>query len=405
MPGAWPQPISPMPQAMGTRRVTKPPHFLARMGVFILAMLAIAYSLMPVLEPAFRANLVLNSIIAATLVIGILSIFRQVAMLAPEVAWIERNRQAERPSLSGKLPQLLSPLANVLGERSGRRVSLSPVSMRTLLDGIAARLDEQRETSRYLIGVLVFLGLLGTFFGLLVTVRSVSGVLSALSVGNGDVATAMTQLKSSLGAPLEGMSEAFSSSLFGLAGSLVLGFLDLQAGQAQNRFFNELEEWLSGLTRVSAGGGEAGEQPVPAFIQALLEQTADSLDSLQRTMLRGEEGRVAANESLRNLSDRLSTMTEQMRTEQSVLLHLAEGQKELRAVLARFAEATRTGGSMDDVTREHIRSIDGHLSRLATDLVHGREDLVRDLRGEIRLVARTIAAAKPDQGPAEDGTR
>ena len=140
-------------------------------------------------------------------------------------------------------------------------------------------------------------------------------------------------------------------------------------------------------------------------IQALLEQTADSLDSLQRTMLRGEEGRVAANESLRNLSDRLSTMTEQMRTEQSVLLHLAEGQKELRAVLARFAEATRTGGSMDDVTREHIRSIDGHLSRLATDLVHGREDLVRDLRGEIRLVARTIAAAKPDQGPAEDGKR
>ena len=210
------------------------------MGVFILAMLVIAYSLLPVLEPAFRANLVLNSIIAGTLLIGILSILRQVAMLAPEVAWIERNRQVERPSLSGKLPQLLSPLANVLGDRSGRRVSLSPVSMRTLLDGIAARLDEQRETSRYLIGVLVFLGLLGTFFGLLVTVRSVSGVLSALSVGNSDVGAAMTQLKSSLGAPLQGMSEAFSSSLFGLAGSLVLGFLDLQAGQAQNRFFNEL---------------------------------------------------------------------------------------------------------------------------------------------------------------------
>lgn len=380
--------------------MTRPPHYLVRMGVFILAILAIAYSLMPVLEPAFRANLVLNSIIALTLVIGILSIFRQVAMLAPEVAWIERNRQAERPSLSGKLPQLLSPLANVLGERSGRRVSLSPVSMRTLLDGIAARLDEQRETSRYLIGVLVFLGLLGTFFGLLVTVRSVSGVLSALSVGNGDVAAAMTQLKSSLGAPLEGMSEAFSSSLFGLAGSLVLGFLDLQAGQAQNRFFNELEEWLSGLTRV--GGGEAGEQPVPAFIQALLEQTADSLDSLQRTMLRGEEGRIAANDSLRGLSDRLSTMTEQMRTEQSVLLHLAEGQKELRAVLARFAEATRTSGSMDEVTREHIRSIDGHLSRLAIDLHHGREDMVRDLRGEIRLVARTIAAAKPEPGAVEE---
>ena len=374
------------------------------MGVFILAMLVIAYSLLPVLEPAFRANLVLNSIIAGTLLIGILSILRQVAMLAPEVAWIERNRQVERPSLSGKLPQLLSPLANVLGDRSGRRVSLSPVSMRTLLDGIAARLDEQRETSRYLIGVLVFLGLLGTFFGLLVTVRSVSGVLSALSVGNGDVGAAMTQLKSSLGAPLQVMSEAFSSSLFGLAGSLVLGFLDLQAGQAQNRFFNELEEWLSGLTRVS-GGSEVGEQPVPAFIQALLEQTADSLDALQRTMLKGEDARIAANESLRGLSDRLVTMTEQMRTEQSVLLHLAEGQKELRAVLARFVETTRAAVGMDDVTREHIRSIDGHLSRLATDLSHGREDMVRELRGEIRLIARTIAAGKSDPNGPDDGTR
>ncbi len=374
------------------------------MGVFIIAMLVIAYSLLPVLQPAFRANIVLNSIIAVTLVIGILSIFRQVAMLGPEVAWIERNRQADRPSLSGKLPLLLSPLANVLGDRSGRRVSLSPVSMRTLLDGIAARLDEQRKTSRYLIGVLVFLGLLGTFFGLLVTVRSVSGVLSGLSVGNGDVGAAMTQLKSSLGAPLEGMSEAFSSSLFGLAGSLVLGFLDLQAGQAQNRFFNELEEWLSGLTRVS-GGSEAGEQPVPAFIQALLEQTADSLDSLQRTMLRGEDGRIAANESLRGLSDLLATMTEQMRTEQSVLLHLAEGQKELRAVLARFVEATRSNAGMDELTREHIRSIDGHLSRLAMDLVHGREDMVRELRGEIRLIARTIAATKSEPNVVDDGAR
>ncbi len=382
--------------------MTRPPHYLARMGLFLAAIAAIGYSLTPVLAPAFRANLALNSIIAGTLAIGIAYIFRQVAMLAPEVAWIERNRQAERPALSGDLPQLLSPLANVLGERAGRRVSLTPVSMRTLLDGIAARLDEQRETSRYLIGVLVFLGLLGTFFGLLVTVRSVSGVLAGLSVG-GDIGASIEQLKTSLSAPLAGMSTAFSSSLFGLAGSLVLGFLDLQAGQAQNRFFNELEEWLSGLTRVS-GGVEIGDQPVPAYIQALLEQTADSLDSLQRIMTRGEESRIAANASLQTLTERLTMMTEQMRTEQSVLLHLAETQKDLRGTLARFAEAGRAGGS-DEVLREHIRSIDGHLSRVAVDLVHGREDMVRELRGEIRLLARTIAATRAEPSAGDEAAR
>lgn len=381
--------------------MTRPPIYLARMGLFLAAIAAIGYSLMPVLAPAFRANLALNSIIAGTLLIGIAYIFRQVAMLAPEVAWIERNRQAERATLSGNLPQLLSPLANVLGERAGRRISLTPVSMRTLLDGIAARLDEQRETSRYLIGVLVFLGLLGTFFGLLVTVRSVSGVLAGLS-GGSDVGAAIDQLKTSLSAPLAGMSTAFSSSLFGLAGSLVLGFLDLQAGQAQNRFFNELEEWLSGLTRVS-GGGEAADQPVPAFIQALLEQTADSLDALQRIMTRGEEGRIATNASLQTLTERLTMMTEQMRAEQSVLLHLAEQQKELRGVLARVVDGGRGGG--DEVTREHIRSIDGHLSRVATDLVHGREDMVRELRGEIRLLARTMAATRAEPAAGDEAAR
>ena len=367
--------------------MTHPPHYLARMGIFLVVMAAIGYALWPVLGPAFRANLVLNSFIAATLAIGVLYAFRQVQMLGPEFAWIERNRQAERPSLSGKLPQLLSPLANVLGDYAGRRISLSPMSMRTLLDGIAARLDEQRETSRYLIGVLVFLGLLGTFFGLLVTVRSVSGVLNGLSAGNGDAAAAISQLKASLTAPLAGMSTAFSSSLFGLAGSLILGFLDLQAGQAQNRFFNELEEWLSGLTRVSGGTAEAGDQPVPAYVQALLEQTADSLDNLQRIMTRGEIGRTAADDGLRSLAEHLGT--------------LADSQRDLRGTLARFGEAAKTQGGMDDITREHIRSIDGHLSRLVTDIHHGREDVLRELRGELRLIARTIAASADPAAPDE----
>jgi len=369
------------------------------MGIFLVAMIAIGYSLVPVLGAAFRANLVLNSFIAATLVIGVLYIFRQVLMLSPEFAWIERNRQADRTILSGDLPQLLSPLANVLGERNGRRVSLSPMSMRTLLDGIAARLDEQRETSRYLIGTLVFMGLLGTFYGLLQTVHSVGGVLGSLTVTGGDVGKAMADLKGSLQAPLNGMATAFSSSLFGLSGSLVLGFLDLQAGQAHNRFFNDLEEWLSGLTRIGGVGGstESGEQSVPAFIQALLEQTADSLDNLQRIMARGEESRVSANLGLQALGDRLSLMTEQMRTEQSVLLRFAETQSEMKPILAKLAEGPRGGGgAIDDVTRGYLRNMDQHVAKLATELTAGREATVSEIRTEIRLLARTIAALAED---------
>jgi hypothetical protein len=291
--------------------------------------------------------------------------------------------------LSGELPRLLSPMANMLGERRGR-LFLTPVALRSVLDGIGTRLDEQRETSRYLIGVLVFLGLLGTFYGLLETVRSVGGVIGSLSVG-GDAARAMSDLKASLQTPLAGMSTAFSSSLFGLAGSLVLGFLDLQAGQAQNRFFNELEEWLSGLTRLSGPGAE-GEQSVPAYIQALLEQTADSLDNLQRIMARGEEGRAQANQAYLQLTERIALMTEQMRTEQGVLARIAEMQQELRPVLSRLADFGRGGIGLDEATRGYIRNLDQQVGRVAEAVTTGREQTVQDIRTEIRLLARTIAA-------------
>ena len=231
-------------------------------------------------------------------------------------------------------------MATMLGERKGGRVSLSAVSLRTLLDGIATRLDESREISRYLIGLLVFLGLLGTFYGLLETLRSVGGVINGLTIGTNDVARAFNDLKTGLQAPLSGMGTAFSASLFGLAGSLVLGFLDLQAGQAQNRFYNDLEEWLSSYTRLSSGGplSEAGDASVPAYIQALLEQTADSLDNLQRITGRGEESRMAANASIVTLTDRLGMLGDQMKAEQNLMLRLAESQMELKPVLARLAE-------------------------------------------------------------------
>lgn len=360
------------------------------MALFVIAVAGIVVALAPALVPAFVANLALNSIIAAVLLIGILFVFHQVWRLNPEVAWIENFRR-DRSALSGKLPRLLSPMANMMGDRRGR-LSLSPVSMRTLLDGIAARLDEQREISRYLIGVLVFLGLLGTFYGLLETVRSVGGVIAGLS-GGSDAGRALSDLKASLQTPLKGMATAFSSSLFGLAGSLVLGFLDLQAGQAHNRFFNELEEWLSGLTRLSAGPAvEGGGESVPAYIQALLEQTADSLDNLQRIIARGEEGRVQANQSYLQLTERIALLTDQMRTEQGVLAKVAELQQELKPVLTRLADLGRGGLGVDEATRGYLRSIDQQVARMAEAVTAGREHTVQEIRSEIRLLARTIAA-------------
>jgi hypothetical protein len=234
----------------------------------------------------------------------------------------------------------------------------------------------------------VFLGLLGTFYGLLETVQSVKGVLGGMSL-SGDVASAFADLKTRLELPLGGMSTAFSASLFGLAGSLVLGFLDLQAGLAQNRFYNELEELLSSFTRLSGAGPnvELGEASVPAYIQALLEQTADSLDNLQRIMSRGEEGRQSANAPLLSLAERLTTLTDHMRTEQSLMLRLAEQQVELRPALQKLAEARA-----DDESRSHLRNIEIYLARVSEELVHGRGELVQEMRSEIRLLARTIAA-------------
>jgi chromosome segregation ATPase len=189
------------------------------------------------------------------------------------------------------------------------------------------------------------------------------------------------------------MGTAFSASLFGLAGSLVLGFLDLQANQAQNRFFNELEEWLSSLTRLSSGALSAeGEQPVPVYVQALLEQTAESLENLQRTLARGEESRLSVNNSLMALGGQLNILVDQMRVEQTLMRTLAEAHIELKTILAKLADGATRAGGFDEATRGHIRNLDVHVGRLAEELATGREELVTQVRSEIKLLARTMAA-------------
>jgi hypothetical protein len=358
---------------------------------------ALAYGLYRPLLAAFLGNPAVNGVILGILLAGIIYIFRQVMLLDPEVDWIEsfRKRMATRDlaAPSGKAPRLLGPMARMLGARQGGRVSLSATALQTLLDGIASRLDETRETSRYLIGVLIFLGLLGTFYGLLETVRSVGGVITGLNVSGGDLARAFADLKAGLESPLHGMATAFSSSLFGLAGSLALGFLDLQAGQAQNRFYNDLEEWLSTYTRLSSGPlGEGGEGSMPAYIQALLEQTADSLENLQRLLTRSEEGRIAANTTLSGLSDRLGAIGEYMNTGQTQMVRLAENQIELKPLLSRLTTVAENSLGQDEILRGHLRNIEAYTARLTEDLPEGRAQSVHELRTEIRLLARTIAA-------------
>jgi hypothetical protein len=378
-------------------------RFLIRMAVFLALVAALAAALFRPLSTAFMGNPGVNGLILGILLCGIVYIFRQVLMLNPESAWIEdfRERLANRDftAPSGPAPRLLASMARMLGTRQGGRVSLSATSLQTLLDGIASRLDETRETSRYLIGVLVFLGLLGTFYGLLETVRSVGEVIGGLNVSSSDLSRAFADLKTALGSPLHGMSTAFSASLFGLAGSLVLGFLDLQAGQAQNRFYNDLEEWLSTYTRLSSGGfGDGGDGSVPAYIQALLEQTADSLENLQRILARSEESRIGANNTLPALIDRLSTLSEHMRAGQLLMVRLAENQMELKPSLTRLATIAENSLGQDDVLRTHLRNIEAYMARLSEDIVEGRAQTMGELRGEIRLLARTIAAASDESG-------
>ena len=384
--------------------MTRPTVFLFRMIIFLGCVGAACFFVFQPLRDAFMANAALNGLILGVLVLGLLYNFRQVILLYAEVSWLDSFRehldnaenglQATIPQ-SGDLPKLLGPMATMLADRQGRtRFSLSAMSMRSILDGIAARLDESRDLSRYNIGLLIFLGLLGTFWGLLETVGSIGTVIEGLNVGGDDAAAVFERLKAGLQAPIDGMGTAFSSSLFGLAGSLVLGFLDLQASQSQNRFYNELEEWLSSVTRLSSGalGGDGEGGNVPAYVQALLEQTAESLENLQVIMARSEEGKNNVNTGLSSLTSKIETLTDHMRTEQQVMRRLAETQVEMKPVLEKLAAGSNTSGGNDEAIRAHLRSMDNHLQRLIDETTQSRDEISDALRREIRLLARTIAA-------------
>jgi hypothetical protein len=367
-------------------------HYLIRVLLFVLVILVIASFLIIPIGHAFMANAALNGMILGVFLFGLVFIVRKIALLSPEVAWISQHRSLNKQRLTKQRPpRLLAPIANMLGDKTNGKISLSATSLKSILDSIDMRLSESRDTSRYLIGLLIFLGLLGTFWGLLETVGAVSNVIGGLSLKGGNLENAFSDLKIGLDAPLSGMATAFSSSVFGLAGSLALGFIDLQLGQAQNRFYNDLEEWLSGLTKLSAGNNVTGDHEISgtAYQAALFEQTAESLDRLQRVMVHNEDGRDETNQHLIKINDSLHLIVDKLEAETQVIRDLSDNQEKSNSAISRLTEYSQEK-SKDDY-RQNLRNIDTQLSQLIKELKTGRDKSVEEIRQEIRLLARTIA--------------
>jgi hypothetical protein len=313
-------------------KLSSPRIFLVRMLVFLVLCALVMVVLYKQIIVAFFANPGLNALIGAVLLIGIILSFRQVVRLYPEVAWVNNFRIADPGLAVERHPTLLAPMAAILGgERTGR-MTISQQTMRHLLDSIATRLDEARDISRYMTGLLVFLGLLGTFWGLIETVGSVGKVIEGLKVG-GDAGSLFDTLKEGLAAPLAGMGISFSSSLFGLAGSLILGFLDLQSSQAQNRFYTDLEDWLASTVREYSGEGPSGASGSSVELQA-------AVDRLRMTLEEGGASR-GTTAAMANLAEAIQGLVSHMRTEQQMIREWADGQgeqnREIKKLLERIA--------------------------------------------------------------------
>jgi hypothetical protein len=310
--------------AQETITLEKPTVHLVHMLVFTLVVVVLAAVLFPTIRSAFMANPGLNGLIVGTLILGMVYAFRMVWRLGPEVTWVNEFRMGQPNEATP--PILLGPMATLLGDAT-RRTVLSPQTMRSLLDSLASRLDESRDLVRYLVGLLIFLGLLGTFWGLLATVSSVGDAIKSLDVTSTQSSSVFEELKTGLQKPLEGMGLSFASSLFGLAGSLILGFMDLKASQAQNRFYHNFEDWLSTITDVGAGDGAVSN--VPAFMRMDMQNLHRTVERLgdQIDQSRNAVQPAGANETIEQLADAVTNLVTQMREEQKMVRQWIQNQQ------------------------------------------------------------------------------
>ncbi|TCO71148.1 biopolymer transporter ExbB [Rhodovulum euryhalinum] len=362
-----------------------------------------AYLAYPQVAPVFLANPYLNGAIFFVFVVGVLACFLQVIQLISSVQWIE-DFAAGRPGHElTRAPSLLAPLAALLRKRRGKRMQIGTASARSILDSVATRIEEARDITRYIVNLLIFLGLLGTFYGLATVVPAVVETIRSLAPQEGEGGVEVFgRLMTGLEAQLGGMGTAFASSLLGLAGSLVVGLLELFAGHGQNRFYRELEEWLSGITRLgfTAGEGEGETGTESGLLAATLDQLAEQMEGMHALFSRADEGRKSLETRVGALADAVETLgvalEAQLGYSQDVtaaLARVAQGQE--RAASAIEARMGEEGAMADAEARMRLRSIDVQLLRILEEISSGRQETVTDLRGDLAALGRVLARLAP----------
>ncbi|SFE57279.1 biopolymer transporter ExbB [Roseivivax sediminis] len=367
---------------------------LAMVAVLALAGVGAVMALPRVL-PVFQANPYLNGFILLVFVVGVLACFWQVAQIITSVRWIEAFIGGGGDE-AGRAPRLLAPLAALLRSR-GRRMQITTTSSRSILDSVAQRIDEAREITRYIVSLLIFLGLLGTFYGLATTVPALVDTIRSLVPQEGESGTEVfSRLMNGLEGQLGGMGIAFASSLLGLAGSLIVGLLELFAGHGQNRFYRELEEWLSSITRIGISSSEGGDEMSGAAVA--LEQVADQMEAMQDLYARSEESRGEIESRLGQLADSIERMTERMEAtapSSTALARIADGQERLIEVLS----SRESDGGLDAESRMRLRSIDVQMLRLLEEISAGRQESMAELRTDLAGLSRTLTQISRQAAP------
>lgn len=351
--------------------------------LLVLALVASGGTLAaPRVLPVFEANPYLNGFILFVFFIGVVGCFWQVAQLITSVRWIERFVGKHDDVMDAKAPRLLAPLATLLRTR-GMAMQIGASSNRSILDSVATRIDEAREFTRYLVNLLIFLGLLGTFYGLATTVPALVDTIRSLAPQDGEEGAAVFgRLMNGLDSQLSGMGVAFASSLLGLAGSLVVGLLELFAGHGQNRFYRELEEWLSSITRVGFSSGDGDSNTEQTMVAGILDHMAQQMEKMQNIFASAESSRFVVDEKLGRLVDALDNMTRQMEASDNVeggMQRVAEGQQRLVETLQQLD----LGDGFDAESRMRLRSMDVQMLRILEEIAAGRQETMAELRADL----------------------
>ncbi len=341
-----------------------------------------AVLLFPSVKPVFLSSPYLNGFIGVVFLVGVAACFWQVFGLIASVSWIE-GFALDRPGQEfTKAPRLLAPLAAMLSGRRARR-GLTSSSSRSILDSVGTRIEEQRDLTRYLINLLIFLGLLGTFYGLATVVPAVVNTIRSLAPQEGQSAIdVFDNLMTGLEGQLSGMGTAFASSLLGLAGSLVVGLLELFASHAQNRFYRELEEWLSSITKIGITGVDPEEALTAANVLTVIGQTAEQIDALREVV---EQGVARSTETEARVAELMQVLARPRHegSDNALLERLVASQEHMAMLLARRGDGDGGGGAIDAETRARLRSIDTQVLRILEDLAAGRQDMVTEIRQDI----------------------